>query len=211
MKLITYLMLSCIFVSNAGYAVQNKVSELSGKTAAISGQVFIATKGGENIKLSLVDVTAISEKKMLNFLASSQTKRRTLLDNSDSAAKEFTAAKKLAEQQDNSAFEEIAIIKAKKLIKANEILAPVMSGAYYFTDLPVAVAIDKTDADGKFQLDLPMGKYALAARSSRQISGEVEEYFWIVWVNVSAKNRSVLLSNDNLFETNCKDCVQPDF
>lgn len=80
---------------------------------------------------------------------------------------------------------------------------------YFFESLPTPIDISKTDADGKFTLSLPPGKYAIAATSSREVFKNTESYYWLVWVNTSLRNQSLILSNDNLFETKCDECVQP--
>jgi hypothetical protein len=55
MKFITYLMmLSCFLLSNNIYAAQKIEKAEALKTSSISGQVFVVTKGSENIKLALV-------------------------------------------------------------------------------------------------------------------------------------------------------------
>lgn len=79
----------------------------------------------------------------------------------------------------------------------------------YFEGLPTAVSIGKTDADGRFTLSLPHGKYAIAATSSRKVFEGSESYCWLVWVDTSFPNQSLTLSNDNLIETKCKKCVDP--
>lgn len=72
------------------------------------------------------------------------------------------------------------------------------------------VATTKTDADGKFNVAVPMGKrVALIARASRLAGGETEEYLWLLWVPVKKGEAkiAVTLANDNLFETGCGDCI----
>ncbi len=84
-----------------------------------------------------------------------------------------------------------------KLIAEGDVLT---SSAFYSTNLPPGIATAKTNADGLFTLNLPRnGKIALAARASRQLLGEVEHYYWLVWVSLDgASSKRVLLSNDNL-------------
>lgn len=74
------------------------------------------------------------------------------------------------------------------------------SSEFYFVDLPAGIASAKTNADGLFTLSIPRdGRYALAARASRQVLGESEEYYWLVWTSLEgAASKSVYLSNDNL-------------
>ena len=38
---------------------------------------------------------------------------------------------------------------------------------------------------------------------------DTESYYWLIWVEASSPNQSLMLSNDNMFETKCKECVQP--
>ena len=78
---------------------------------------------------------------------------------------------------------------------------------YYFQDLPAAVATGKTDADGKFTLTLPPGKYVFAATASRSVSKDTEQYAWLVKVDASNPVHGLLLSNDNQAETGCKECM----
>jgi len=84
------------------------------------------------------------------------------------------------------------------------------SAQFYFEGLPTPVGTSKTDADGKFALSVPAGKYVIAANSSRDVGKDTESYFWLVLVDTTSRpNQSVMLSNDNMFETKCKECVQP--
>jgi len=82
------------------------------------------------------------------------------------------------------------------------------SGRFYFEGLPSASYATKTDADGRFSLSLPEGKYVLAATASREVGRRTEVYHWLVVIN--APNQALMLSNDNEFQTKCRECVQPD-
>ena len=66
-----------------------------------------------------------------------------------------------------------------------------------------------TDADGNFVLDLPKpGKYAIGARAGRQIGGEKEDYFWLVWFTVGPETpQRLLLTNSNLITSKSPDSV----
>jgi hypothetical protein len=99
--------------------------------------------------------------------------------------------------------------KSNSLLAAEALVPPFITGQYYFASLPKGFA-SKTDADGKFLLDLPAGKYVVAAKSSRLVSlYSQEDYYWLIYVNTTSKNQSLMLSNDNLFKTQCNECVQP--
>ena len=79
---------------------------------------------------------------------------------------------------------------------------------FYLAGLPTPFTTAKTDADGKFSLKLKPGKYVLAAISSRTVGTDTEKYCWLVWLTVDPnQSKRVMLSNDNLFETNCSDCL----
>jgi len=71
------------------------------------------------------------------------------------------------------------------------------SAAPYFVDLPTPTATAKTDADGRFQLNIPdEGDYVLLASSTRVVFNSTEQYFWIV--RLKSQESKVTLSNDNL-------------
>ena len=101
------------------------------------------------------------------------------------------------------------LAKSESLRAAKSLVEPFITGQYYFASLPKGFA-SKTDADGKFVLDLPAGKYVVAAKSSRLVSRySQEDDYWLIYVDTTSKNQSLMLSNDNLFETQCNECVQP--
>lgn len=80
---------------------------------------------------------------------------------------------------------------------------------YYFTGLPAGIASAKTNADGLFTMKVPRdGRFALAARASRQVFGETEQYFWLVWASLDGEaGKRILLSNDNLTTVASPDSV----
>lgn len=228
MKIVIFLMLLTLLSPRLGEAEGNIESITSSKKRAISGQVFIVTKGGESIKLGLVDISLIPKKRMLDHLAQSESARLEANDNWTSASREFMAANALwgdaikrakleltdgvspEESQayrEMKAFEAIAKIKYDKHKVAANLGEDFKSGKRYFAPLPVGIVTAKTDADGKFKLNFPAGKYALAARASRHVFDTIEEYYWLVWVDASSIN--IMLTNDNVFSTQCSECVKP--
>jgi hypothetical protein len=78
----------------------------------------------------------------------------------------------------------------------------------YFEQLPSPVAVSKTDPDGRFKLSVPKGRYVIAAKSSRTVGDATEHYYWLVRIEASGGPASLMLSNDNLVETSCADCVR---
>lgn len=79
---------------------------------------------------------------------------------------------------------------------------------FYLPNLPDPKFISKTDAEGKFTLKLPSGKYVITANTSRDIFGSTENYRWLVTVDTSNTNQPLMLSNDNLLESKCNECVK---
>jgi hypothetical protein len=65
----------------------------------------------------------------------------------------------------------------------------------------------KSDANGNFEMTLPAGIYGLVATSQRMQGGSYEYYEWIIKVNAKKPTQKIMLSNDNLFETRCDECI----
>lgn len=224
----------------AGFAHQAEASKKNAvKNVSISGQVFVVTKGRENIKLALVDVAAIPEKELLQYLKNQHARgleqQKNLIPEVESAKGEAEAAEtaeKLAKDKYNTLHNSKDFYtKISESMDAHSDMTWATrirhtkdsnygrikdkfdyyfdSAKYYFENLPAQVALSKTDADGKFTLSLPPGKYAVAAKSSRDVFGNTENYYWLVWVDTSSPNHSVMLTNDNFFATKCDECVKP--
>lgn len=253
MKLGLYLLAALLLVSCGKQETTNNnssvISELtlSKSSSPISGQVFVVTQGKENIKLALVEISAISEKDIIQYLNAKHSngleQQKGLMPDLDSAKKAaFLASNALnrAEKEYELVFDRMGVAATKDHEEFNNLVeverqladkksklsdtADLKSNAYrkmkskfdyfdsaeyYFEKLPTPISIGKTDADGKFTLSLPAGKYVIAATSSRKVFKDTESYHWLVWVDTSSPNQSLMLSNDNLFETKCKECVQP--
>lgn len=75
-----------------------------------------------------------------------------------------------------------------------------LRGAFYFSELPAPIRTVKTNADGKFDLEIPRrGKFALCAAATRLAVDSVEKYYWLVRLdNQGPAKQSIMLSNDNL-------------
>lgn len=79
----------------------------------------------------------------------------------------------------------------------------------YINKLPGTSYKTKSNAEGFFRLNVPSGTYVVLAQSSRLIFGEKnEQYVWLVRVDTKGGIVELFLSNDNLYETNCEDCVR---
>jgi hypothetical protein len=83
------------------------------------------------------------------------------------------------------------------------------SGEYYFTGLPQPMRTTKTNADGRFSMEVPTnGTLVLAARASREVGKDEERYFWLVKLTMEGKGKkSLILSNDNLSSAGSPDSL----
>lgn len=96
----------------------------------------------------------------------------------------------------------------KEYLDVLKLILSYSEGKFYLSNLPEPLQTTKTDSDGKFSFKLKPGKYALAAKSSRKVIDSTEEYYWLIWLTVdSVPTKKIMLSNDNLFETYCADCI----
>lgn len=194
------------------------------KQASVEGQVFVVTKSRENIKLALVEVKAIPADKLPDFAAlqvKGREEQERMKDKVERAKLElnFAAAslevsKLLVQHARSQKDVETAHSDAVKVQAGAADARKIMSEYQYFAtprfyidQLPPALATAKTDADGKFKLVIPAGKYVIAATSSRSVGKETENYDWLVKVDATSPVQSLMLSNDNQVETKCKECI----
>ena len=199
----------------------------SPSSKTLSGQVFVVTQGRENVKLALVEVIAISESEMAEHLKKQRVKaveQRKLL------APQLVAGEKAARASAQHFFgSESSIDRIKQLgyegpdwlsrsehAPVNTILdfhiltrkfESLDTPAYYLSGLPPPAGVGKTDADGKFTLKVPSGRHVIVAMSSRKVLAKTENYVWAVRVDTASAVQPLILSNDNQFETTCKDCL----
>lgn len=199
----------------------------------VAGQIFVVTQAKENIKLALVTVGAIPQVEFDQYLNAKKIKK---LEQQQLLLTEYEKAKSNLELNTNrynwynlllkdsptvglseklrKHYEsikkdlvtvEIAIAKDMAVIAKYEAFD---KADYLLDGLPQSKFISKSDADGKFTLILPKGKYVITANSSRGVFGSSEIYHWLVSVDTSSVNQLLMLSNDNLLETRCNECVQ---
>lgn len=161
-----------------GYAVPAVISicilAACERTGSIHGSVFIVTRGGDNVKLALVDVSAIPTQAAVEHL---KKKRAEFMTSKEGWRTPEGVDQGPARSQD--------------------------LGKHIFESLPFGVAKALTDADGRFVIRLSRGTgYFLAAKASRQIGTAKEEYYWLVPTKVANPPEEVILSNQNLLNDN---------
>jgi hypothetical protein len=217
----------------AATAAQARVKELEEQIRSdlpppqyeISGEVFIATRGGSNFKLGLVEIVAIEKGKAVDFVAAKTKEQLKLLTDLqpklDKARKERDESAAIAEaafkavldgigsgrrdleqvQKNRAAADVISAEKNKEWITLSSLNSSIISGNFYFSALPESCATAKTNSDGKFKLSVGRDKeVVVAAHARRSVGDSTEQYFWMVPVERPARggNVEVILSNDNL-------------
>lgn len=148
---------------------------------AVEGQIFIVTKGGQNIKLGLVKVGIYQRADVEAYIA----QRKRVVIPQDRELTRQSERLSDAHRYDES---NVAIKKSLLLF-------------YTFFDglhQDKALVTAKSDADGKFSINVPSrSDILLVARSSRLIGNETEYYTWLLppeeWES------PLFLSNDNTF------------
>lgn len=204
----------------------------------VTGQVFIVMMSGSNVKLGLVEISAIPEAVIAPFIAekkaSEEVMRASLQLESNDAMKTNKAARGMcaglaealrltmnayATAPSDSTLSKGKMLDGQRDAKCKDVKRTAMSLAradaivnhfptadYYFDGLPNGISKTNTDADGRFSLSLPAGKFALAAHAKRELYQSTEEYFWLIWVSPE-KNMSLMLSNNNLMNEQFLDSV----
>jgi hypothetical protein len=79
---------------------------------------------------------------------------------------------------------------------------------YLMDGLPEGNIKSVTDADGKFSMKLPRGKYVLVASAQRRVFSSTEDYHWLVWVDATGSEpKQITLSNQNMLGEDTEDGV----
>lgn len=119
------------------------------------------------------------------------------------AAKEagVTARKDLdaAREAENQARNAVNMAR-RKIDSLSEEQAYYYSDDFWFSLLQSPIQIAETDAEGKFELQLPrIGKWVIAAHGQRMTRNTIESYYWLQPVSLDGQNKRVQnLNNNNL-------------
>jgi len=183
----------------------------------INGQVFIVTRGGQSIKLGLVEVFAFERGDVEKTIREVDRKMKNERENIADLQRTVEAAYKQAKEGQDAAFEqelkhienhdlqtryetasrltyELIAFKASVASRLNY----VNSSTSYFAAFPQPVAKAKTDADGNFSIRLPMlGSFLIGATAKRLAGDKTEYYAWLVSTDPDGMQK-LTLSNDNL-------------
>ncbi len=171
------------------------VGGCSGKRE-VTGQVFVVTKGGDNVKLGLVGMHVVEERRMseiaTRLLAGTMTRKanaKLLME----LATELEQLTKEVPSGFEPPLEELATAVAHREVLERSVDQPLRESL--FKELPAAVT--KTDADGTFTVEVSGAEW-LAARGQRRAGDSTEEYFWLL--PLKGAQKKLLISNDRMLE-----------
>ena len=163
----------------------------------VSGQVFVVTKGGENVKLGLVGIRVIEERRLAEIaarlLGEAQKSKagEALLLQLESEVKAMVSTVPEAYAAPVRRFGEQAAQRRKGIAGfSGDTLSRRFMG-----ELPAAMA--QTDADGLFTVEASSSAW-MAARGERRAGSNTETYLWLIPMKTDAKK--LLVSNDRLLE-----------
>jgi hypothetical protein len=169
----------------------------------LNGEIFIVTGGGENIRLGLVEVKLIPENSIPKFMQLKVHELDIAMTNINKKLEEFNMLSWQAS--------DFNLLSRKFNLRSeiNRDVNYINSGKFLFDELPKETVKTKTDADGKFTLQLKRGtRMALAAHGRRD--AQDEDYYWLIWVSLEGKsNKRIILSNDNIVEANVPESILP--
>ncbi len=184
----------------------------------VQGQVFVATAGGESIKLGDVEVQLLPGAPTREYLLNRTLESEKLLADITIPANEiikFYEDAKAAEDLATHAWiygsnDKTLEAKYKAAGEAERVaseygydakasLTYPTSGLFYFEKLPPHLQVTRTDADGKYSFTLPgRGEYVIAAQASRKVADRTEWYYWFVNYQVVDDAGTINLANVNL-------------
>ena len=151
---------------------------------ALSGQVFVSSRGGENFKLGAVQV-ALFARGAVDFLVAglktyADIKIQELTRSTNAPPETTTEQREMLDNRDSY-----------------------YSGSFYFSFLQSAIQTAETDADGKFVIPVPKtGAFVVAAEAKRSVGRDTEHYYWLQPVSLEGQQQLTQnLSNNNLTST----------
>lgn len=169
----------------------------------VKGEVFVVTRGGSNVLLGRVEVTAYDLTGTVEGIAKLSEEARPLFKRAKGAE---TAAKKVSDATGYSDPNHAELFE--EYLDWGCVVKFLLSGLYYTSSLREAKAGTKTDSAGRYSLDLPPGRYAIAAKASRAVGENTEYYYWLVPCEVTpGKIQELTLSNDNQASSDSKESL----
>lgn len=182
---------------------------LSSCSKKLTGQVFVVTQGRENIEIGLASIHVVPKARFREFATKVVGQVQAEIHMETQEAADFDAVSKFRREMlamENGGLDIPGLV---------ELIEPVESrfGKLYPDEqqdpidlfalirdalLPKFPAVAKTDANGRFQVDVD-GDSWLVCHTERQVTGSEESYLWIVQIKAREIDlgSSFLISNDS--------------
>ena len=158
----------------------------------LNGEVFIVTKGGQTLRLALVEIRAIPQ---------ADFERYEVLKNEEAEREKQRILLVLDNAKRKMEFSPYPSILPADYYQARQDFAELRSVHFYWKGLPLGTHQTKTDVNGEFTFRLKRNASMLiAARASRTLLTKEENYCWFIPVNLEGKDTmKISLNNDNMF------------
>jgi formylglycine-generating enzyme required for sulfatase activity len=162
----------------------------------ITGQVFVVTKGGENVKLGLIGIHVVAERELgeiagriLNQGATNRANLELLVG----LEKEIEAMVEMAPPDFDSPVKQVAeTVLGRRLAKTETLMQETPTEILF---LHMSPPVTRTDADGVFVVEASETDW-LAARGQRRVGASTENYLWLI--PLRGVEKRLLVSNDRL-------------
>ena len=210
-------------------AAEQSASKAYGSAAkgTLSGQVFVYTAGGEDVKLGAVQIGLFARDAIDALLPAVKKYADFKIQELRRSVAEAKAAEDEAEASQKAAWEALtrAILggrddyEAKREasdraitataaalrqhLEMKEQLRVCYSGGFYLALLQSPIRTAETDADGKFVIEVPQkGAFVIAAQGTRSVGNSTEYYYWLQPISLEGQQHLTQnLSNNNLTNT----------
>ena len=168
----------------------------------ISGHVSVATPAGADVTLGAVQIEVISKGDADDFITQCQAqidrKAAALKAAYGEAKRNYDAAARVESQTQTAGTKaELKLARAKLNDTAATLKAFPTANDYFEGFFPTPIEITMTDVEGDFTIDRPKQPAKVFAKAQRQMSGSIENYFWLV--DLPATGARLILNNSNLF------------
>lgn len=205
------------------------VAVLAACGGSVEGEMFIVTQGGDNVRLGGRNLSFIPEREALarardyfrtrgESPAEAKLRHMRTLPNADVFTSNIARFSRATAQDQERHDAAIQLFRAAPglSVQQNLMLLDTTWQRYHILlreepsaarvqeevlrTVSIAGITTQSDADGKFWVKLPRGRFAVHATASRLVGNSSEDYRWIVWVEVPRHER-LLLTNSNLSDT----------
>lgn len=199
------LILICLLTLSAGCKKANQ---------EVKGEMFISTEGGDTKRVSGALIGFYQRQQLEQSITQSSKTAMADIPPYDAEIKRLTRAiDDLSQEISNETGGTTALYEAQgNLMAATRGLKTTWENlrdawphaSYYFGLFPKPEFETRTDADGKFSIELPPGDWIMVAESKRKVGASEEWYYWTYPVKSPAGN---ILSNHNLVTSDDQDSI----